>query len=39
MPPRFAPPEGWVLQAFSFALDPSDEQLAMIARFFGARRK
>jgi putative transposase len=27
------------LQAFSFALDPSDEQLAMIARFFGARRK
>ena len=24
---------------FSFAIDPTDEQLAIIARFFGARRK
>ena len=39
MPRRFRPPDGWVVQGFSFALDPSDEQLAMIARFFGARRK
>jgi putative transposase len=39
MPPRFRPPDGWVVQAFSFAIDPTDEQLAIIARFFGARRK
>jgi putative transposase len=38
MPRRYSPPEGQILQAFSFALDPTCEQLAQIARFFGARR-
>jgi len=36
---RYEPPDGFVLQAFSFALDPTAEQQAMITRFFGARRK
>ncbi|HVA70056.1 MAG TPA: IS607 family element RNA-guided endonuclease TnpB [Acidimicrobiales bacterium] len=39
MSPRYAPPEGHIIQAFTFALDPTDEQSAQIARFFGARRK
>ena len=39
MPRRFGPPDGWVVQGFTFAIDPTDEQLAIIARFFGARRK
>ncbi len=39
MPPRYCPPEGQIVQAFTFALDPTDEQSAQIARFFGARRK
>ena len=39
MPRRYCPPEGQVVQAFTFALDPTDEQAATISRFFGARRK
>ncbi len=39
MPRRYEPPEGWVVQAFSFTLDPTDAQAASIVRFFGARRK
>ena len=31
-------PKGWVLQAFSFALDPTEEQSAALCRHFGARR-
>jgi putative transposase len=38
MPRRYCPPEGQIIQAFAFALDPTDEQLVQIARFFGARR-
>lgn len=38
-PRRYSPPEGQIIQAFAFALDPTDEQSAQIARFFGARRK
>jgi putative transposase len=36
---RFAVPGGWSLQAFSFALDPGPEQLRILARQFGGRRK
>ncbi len=36
---RYCPPEGHIIQAFTFALDPTPEQAAQIARFFGARRK
>jgi putative transposase len=39
MPRRYSPSEGQVIQAFTFALDPTPEQSAQIARFFGARRK
>jgi putative transposase len=39
MPRSYSPPEGHIIQAFSFALDPTPEQSAQIARFFGARRK
>ena len=39
MPRRYYPPEGQAIQAFTFALDPTDEQAAKISRFFGARRK
>ena len=35
---RYYPPDGQIIQAFTFALDPSAEQLVQIARFFGARR-
>ena len=31
-------PKGWVLQAFSFALDPTEEQSVALRRHFGARR-
>ena len=36
---KYAPPEGQIVQAFTFALDLSEEQSAQVARFFGARRK
>jgi putative transposase len=39
MPRKYSAPEGQIIQAFTFALDPTDEQSALIARFFGARRK
>jgi putative transposase len=35
---RFAIPEGWNVQAFCFALDPSPAQAACLRRQFGARR-
>ena len=34
----YCPPDGQIVQAFTFALDPTDEQSVQIARFFGARR-
>jgi putative transposase len=39
MPRRYSPPEGQIIQAFTFALDPTPDQRAQISRFFGARRK
>ncbi len=39
MPRRYCPPDGQIIQAFTFALDPTSEQAAQIGRFFGARRK
>ena len=36
---RFEVPEGWTVQAFKFALDPTDDQARSLARHFGARRK
>jgi putative transposase len=35
---RFEVPEGWVVQAFQFALDPTPEQAACVRRQFGGRR-
>jgi putative transposase len=35
---RFAIPDGWSVQAFCFALDPSPEQAACLRRQFGGRR-
>jgi putative transposase len=35
---RFGIPEGWSVQAFCFALDPSPAQEACLRRHFGARR-
>jgi putative transposase len=35
----FEVPEGWCVQAFRFALDPTDDQARSLARHFGARRK
>jgi putative transposase len=35
---RFAIPDGWSVQAFCFALDPSAEQAACLRRQFGGRR-
>jgi putative transposase len=35
---RYSPPEGQIVQAFSFMLDLTPEQSREIARFFGARR-
>ncbi len=39
MPRMYYPPEGQIIQAFTFALDPTPDQRAQISRFFGARRK
>ncbi len=39
MPRRYCAPAGQIIQAFTFALDPTDEQSVRISRFFGARRK
>jgi len=36
---RFEIPEGWSVQAFQFALDPTAEQAACVHRQFGGRRK
>jgi putative transposase len=36
---RYEPPEGWVVQAFCFALDLTPTQSGIVARHFGARRK
>ena len=36
---RFEVPEGWMVQAFKFTLDPTDDQARSLARHFGARRK
>jgi putative transposase len=36
---RYEPPEGWVVQAFCFALDLTADQSRIVARHFGARRK
>jgi len=35
---RFEVPDGWVVQAFTFALDCGPEQAACISRQFGGRR-
>jgi putative transposase len=35
---RFEIPDGWSVQAFCFALDPSPEQAACLRRQFGGRR-
>jgi len=35
---RYSPPDGHIIQAFTFALDPTVEQKRQISRFFGARR-
>jgi len=39
MPRRYSPPEGRIIQAFTFALDPTSERSVQISRFIGARRK
>ncbi len=39
MPRRYSPPDGQIIQAFNFALDPTLEQSATISRFFGVRRE
>ena len=36
---RFEVPEGWMVQAFRFTLDPTEDQARSLARHFGARRK
>ncbi|MBB5164177.1 IS607 family element RNA-guided endonuclease TnpB [Mycobacterium sp. AZCC_0083] len=36
---RFEVPEGWMVQAFKFTLDPTEDQARSLARHFGARRK
>jgi putative transposase len=38
MPRRYVAPDAHSIQAFTFALEPTLEQSAQIARFFGARR-
>jgi putative transposase len=35
---KFDVPEGWTVQAFAFALDPTPEQAACVRRQFGGRR-
>ncbi|HZV48733.1 MAG TPA: helix-turn-helix domain-containing protein, partial [Candidatus Dormibacteraeota bacterium] len=37
-PRRYAAPNGWTLQAFQFALDPTPEQWQVIRRQWGGRR-
>jgi putative transposase len=36
---RFEVPDGWMVQAFRFTLDPTAEQARSLARHFGARGK
>ncbi|CKM63691.1 transposase [Mycobacterium tuberculosis] len=36
---KFEIPEGWMVQAFRFTLDPTAEQARALARHFGPRRK
>ena len=36
---KFEIPQGWVVQAFRFTLDPTEDQARALARHFGARRK
>ena len=36
---KFQIPDGWVVQAFQFTLDPTEDQARALARHFGARRK
>jgi putative transposase len=36
---RYQAPDGQIVQAFTLVLDPTPEETAQIARFFGARRK
>ncbi len=36
---KYQPPAGWVVQAFSYALDAGPDQLQVFARQFGGRRK
>lgn len=38
MPHSYSPPEGHIIQALTFAIDPTPKQAAQIARFFAARR-
>ena len=38
LPHKYESPDGWIVQGFTFALDPTDEQMKSINRFFGARR-
>lgn len=35
---RYEAPDGWVVQAYEFALDPTPEQAGIIRRQFGGRR-
>lgn len=35
---RFEVPDGWRVQAFVFALDPTDAQVGCVRRQFGGRR-
>lgn len=35
---KFEIPEGWMVQAFRFTLDPTAEQARALARHFGGRR-
>jgi putative transposase len=36
---KFEVPDGWTVQAFRFTLDPTEDQVRLLARHFGARRK
>ena len=38
MPSKYQTPEGWIVQGFTFALEPTDDQMTLINRCFGARR-
>ena len=35
---RYEPPPGWVVQAYKFALDPTDAQVGSLRRNTGAAR-